>query len=166
MRPELLAVVAKWKGVAEPICETERVPLDLVLAIITHESKGDQWASRFEPMWPERWMWYPREMAEKANISLDTERTLQKTSFGLMQVMGAVAREFGHKGNLMMLIQPEISITYGCKKLHWLMERYHGETDVISAYNQGKPMKTPGGLYGNQKTYVDPVCAYLREIRA
>jgi soluble lytic murein transglycosylase-like protein len=83
-------------------------------------------------------------------------------SWGLMQIMGSVARQYGFKGNLSSLTEPEINIEIGCK--HFVSKYSVEPKDMISAYNAGSPKKTPEGLYVNQG-YVDKVCAAWTRLR-
>lgn len=133
----------------------------LVASIVKVESNGESCATRFEPKWI--YMYYPSQFKENLGISLQTEETHQKTSWGLMQVMGSVARELGYSGHLVRLCNPDEGLDYGCKKLRQLFDRYYDVENVVSAYNQGSPRKTPGGLYFNEK-YVDKVMGYYREL--
>lgn len=144
---------SKIESMAKSIAMFNGVDQDLVIAIIEVESAFDHLAIRYESHY--KWLFKPEEYAVKCRISKDTEEVMQKCSFGLMQVMGAVARELGHERSLLELLQPEISIKYGCLKISELMMRYMSEADVISAYNQGSPAKRDG-KYVNQ-VYVDKV---------
>lgn len=136
---------------------------DVFLAVCMVESSLDPLAIRFEKHY--KWLWFPREHAQLARISYDTEVMLQSCSYGLGQVMGAVVREQGYKGPLQkLLLEPDFATAAAAKHLRKFYERHNSETDAISAYNQGSPRKTPGGLYVNQG-YVDKVCRELREIR-
>lgn len=137
---------------------------NLVLAIISHETNGNPFKTRYEPAW--KYLYFPRECADKLLISVETETVMQSMSWGLMQVMGSVAREKGFSSDLPKLTDPQLGLEYGCMHLKHKLEVYGGnETDAISSYNAGKVIKTDGGLYLNQVTYVDPVCAILRELR-
>lgn len=135
---------------------------DLVWSIVKTESSANTWAVRFEPNY--KWLWYPRETAEKYQITYDTMVILQKCSFGPMQVMGALAYELGFDGLPHMLCQPEIGIEFGCKNLKRLFTKYDNESDVIAAYNAGSPRKTAGGMYQNQQ-YIDKVYSNLLKLR-
>lgn len=143
----------------------ERQGLDpiLVQAIVEHESGGDPFVSRYEPHW--RYLLSPRDYASRLGITGATEEMLQSMSWGLMQIMGSVARELGYDSHLVRLTDVELGLYWGCKKLKLLSRQYGEESDWIAAYNMGSPRKTPGGLYQNQKTYVDPIAARLRELR-
>lgn len=136
----------------------------LVAAIVKVESAGQARSMRFEPGWQ-----YPpvnhRAFASNLGITEQTEAVLQKCSFGLMQVMGAVARELGFTGHLIDLCEPETGLHYGCMKLKKLFERYGSyEPDVIAGYNAGSAIKEPSGMYRNQ-SYVNKVDQALRELR-
>lgn len=116
------------------------------------------WAVRFEPGY--KYFVNPVDFAHRSFISVDTERTLQATSYGLMQVMGGVCREHGYVDDLIKLpSHPEIALTLAVKHLKQKIERY-GLFEAISAYNAGSPRKTPGGMYINQ-VYVDKVHSEL-----
>lgn len=132
----------------------------LILAIIWQESKGETWAFRFEPKFSYRYT--PSVFAKNLGISLDTEIMAQMTSWGLMQVMGCVARECGFDSHLPKLLIPEIGLEYGVKKLSKLLKKYSTVQDVIAAYNGGSPIVI-NGQYRNQH-YVDSVLSHLDEI--
>lgn len=143
--------------------EAFRLDANLIRAIILTESAGDQWAVRYEPT--NHYLNAPRDFASRHGLSLATEEMLQSTSFGLMQILGVRARDLGYMGNLMMLITPDLSTFYGCKNLKKLSERYSTEPEIISAYNAGSVLRTPGGMFRNQKEYVDRVYDQLLKLR-
>lgn len=149
----------------ERAAESFRLDSNLIRAIIMTESSGDPTATRFEKDW--HYFYSPRQFADKLGISFQEEDRNQATSWSLMQIMGAVARELGFTDKLEMLLIPEIGVFYGCKKLKKLFESKMcsgDEEKVISSYNQGSPRMTDGGMYLNQ-IYVDRVYGYLREYR-
>lgn len=72
----------------------------------------------------------------------------QQASWGLMQVMGAVARECGFKGrDFPELCEVELGLEYGCAYLARQARRFqsHGGLDAIAAYNGGSPRRTATG---------------------
>lgn len=142
--------------------ELFRLDANLIRAIISTESSFIPDATRFEPHW--RYHWNVRHFAEKCGITVAEEEEMQATSWGLMQVMGTVARELGFTDVLSELLLPAFGIFYGCKKLRKLSDKYGDEEKVVSAYNQGSPRMTPGGMFMNQQ-YVDKVYSRLRELR-
>lgn len=126
---------------------------DLVSAMITVESSGNPWVTRYEPGWS--YFYRIEKFSELLRITQISERVLQATSFGPLQVMGSVARELGFQGYLTELTIPEIAIKYGCLKFKQCLTRYPEIWDAVSAYNQGSPRKE-GVKYLNQE-HVDKV---------
>lgn len=128
------------------------IPPGLIRAIIEVESGGNTFAMRYEKNYP--WLAKP---FDKFHWHAETEKQAQKTSWGLMQIMGAVARERGFKGSyLSELSKPELGIKFGCKHLKWNYNRYGNWNDAISAFNQGSNRKNEHGEYKNQN-YVNKV---------
>ena len=150
-----------WNLIREH-AEAEKIDPYLVAAIVQTESGGNPWTVRFEPKW--RYFLHVREYADSNLITVKTEEIMQATSWGLMQVMGTVARELGLKDIITRLTDPDVNLSYGCKKLRMLSWNAETESDVIAAYNAGSVRKTPGGMYENQR-YVDKVSELLRELR-
>jgi len=127
-----------------------KLPWELVYAICQVESSLNPLATRHEPHY--RWL-------VGDNDAMDPlERRDQMTSWGLMQVMGAVARELGHRGPLADLLTPATGLFYGCLHLRRFRAKYDLWPDVIAAYNAGSPRRVAGhvGPYINQ-SYVDKV---------
>lgn len=138
------------------------VDADLVHAIIQIESGWNEWAVRFEPNY--KWLDAPVEWALKLGTTPETETILQKTSWGLMQVMGGVARQHGYKRPLTMLLLPKDGLEVGIQHLQSKVRVYGAvEKNVIASYNSGSPIIN-NGVYKNQK-YIDLVSARLRDIR-
>ena len=128
----------------------------IVYGVCRQESALNPLAIRFEPNY--KWLWKPKEVKPQT-CSLDTERALQKMSFGLMQVMGAVFRECGYKGWLTEIIaKPDIQLSYGCKHLAKKIQKYGLERGIL-AYNSGSPRKNSDGAYINQY-YLDNVMKF------
>lgn len=130
----------------------------LVCAMCHHESGG--WrpsAVRYEPAFYDRYI-RPMERVERfgSSISEVTERHLRAMSFGLMQVMGQVAREHGFMGEYLTdLCSPDIGIEYGCRRLRQAFDRRGNETRLaLLDYNGGA-----------NPAYPDFVLRYLDEYR-
>lgn len=121
------------------------LPWALVKAIVHTESSGNPWAYRYEPHY---------KYLVGSNLRV-TEQVGQQTSWGLMQVMGAVAREHGFTGWFPELCQPALGLEYGCRHLKRYADQYGHWHDVIASYNAGSPRKV-GEQYVNQ-SYVDKV---------
>lgn len=143
------------------------LPADFITAIVTVESSFNPWAARFEPAFLAAYVsaavkhWEP--------CSNQTERILRATSFGLMQIMGEDAREFGYEDPfLTTLCEPETGLEYGCRQLAKMKTKYldeFGWDGVIAAYNEGSPRKAADGTWGDQ-AYVDAVNKALTALRA
>lgn len=126
---------------------------NLVSAIVEIESSFNTDAIRYEPKYP--YLLSPDVFAVKHRITVQTEECLQKFSWGLMQIMGAVAREHGYDGPLHRLCRPELSLEFGCLHFAKYLRRYNDIKKAISAYNGG-----PGAIkedgFKNEK-YVNKV---------
>ncbi len=132
------------------------IPRKIVYGVCMKESGMNPFAARFEPNY--RWTLTP-EKTRPAVCSVATETMLQKTSIGVMQVMGAVYRELGFKGWLSELfVNPELQIEYGCKHLGKGIKRY-GLEGGIAVYNGGSPDKDHDGKIDNPE-YVRDVLAF------
>jgi soluble lytic murein transglycosylase-like protein len=142
----------------------KRVDPLLIGAIVSVESSGNAKAVRYESHY--KWLVTPEAFASRNRITEKSERVLQMSSMGLMQIMGANARAYGHLGPLVDLYEPEIGLKYGIEHLTKLIDKYSSINDAISAYNQGSPRKNSKGQYTNQK-YVDKIISrfqYLKDI--
>ena len=126
------------------------LPSALVAAVIQEESRFDPWATRVEPGYINSKrvrraaaIW-TRSHAGNPNVL--TEHNDRSRSFGLMQVMGEVAREQGYTGQyLAQLYLPHESIDQGARLLRRLLSRYRNDTlAAISAYNQGSARRRRG----------------------
>lgn len=134
---------------------------DWVLAIVQTESAGIPSAMRYEDHW--RYLCRPSFYADRLKITEDTEIQLQKFSYGLMQVMGSVAREHGYADSLALLIDPFRALEYGCRQLKALRRRYPTGRDWIASYNAGSPRKKPDGTYVNE-AYVRKVVGFWNDL--
>jgi len=127
----------------------------IVLGIIETESGFNPYSARYESRY--RWLYKPEDFYREYSSSVETEIVFQKTSIGLMQLMGANYRELGYKPPLPKLFEDwESQLLFGIKFFKRLYERYGNISDAVSAYNQGNPAKREDGSYVNQK-YVDTV---------
>ena len=151
------------------------LPIPLLKAIVMTESGGDENALRAEPHYrylvncvtgkPFRVLTAAEIKSETAPSdfpyfpaisSRDTEWLGQQMSWGAMQIMGAVAREYGFKGAFPELAGDE-GIEYACKHLAKLRDRFyvgHGWQGVGAAYNAGSVRFSDGDDFVNQ-IYVD-----------
>lgn len=153
------------------------LPAALLLAMTKVESNGDVYAYRVEP--PYRYLVdvstgrafrkltsaeivseiAPRDFPHFPHSSRDTEWWGQQASWGPLQVMGAVAREYGFSGPFPQLCSTFHGAQYGAQHLSNLRRRFlaaHGWEGVVAAYNAGSPRRQLDGQWENQ-VYVDKV---------
>lgn len=117
---------------------------EIVWGICQVESNFNPYAVRYEPGY--KWLFNPREL-RPINCAFETECAQQRTSYGLMQVMGAVFRELGYRGWLTQIIcDIDTQLEYGCRYLWNLISRY-GFEGGIEAYNAGIPQQGQSGYY-------------------
>jgi soluble lytic murein transglycosylase-like protein len=144
------------------ICEETEIEPEIVMAIATVESGLDPNTVRYEPNW--RYHFQCSRFAKKLNITKETEETLQSISWGLMQVMGTVARELGFTKHLTELTNPVNNVLIALRKLEDLYRIHDSTSHVISAYNQGWPYKTAYNEFVNQ-AYVDKVLEAYKSLK-
>lgn len=148
-------------GLIEDVADEENVPVNLLGAIIQTESSNNRYACRFEPHY--KWLYRTKDNARDNGLTEATETVMQMTSYGLCQIMGAVARELGIKGSLFQLLDEKTNLQYAAKLLKRLAMKYKERDDIIAAYNAGSPIKGLNGVYRNQP-YVDKVNLYISAI--
>jgi soluble lytic murein transglycosylase-like protein len=147
----------------------------VVAGLAAQESSFDTRATRFEPGW-RYWVTtdgVPCGIEEVRGIPIDfngaqehqgvadaREVRHQATSWGLLQVMGGVAREHGFRwADLsVMKLNASLALDFGLKHFTRFMHR-HELVDAISAYNAGE-----GGI-GSNPEYVAKVTAYITVFR-
>jgi len=136
------------------------LPVAILMGVVLTESSGRWTPTRYEPAY--RYVWDcakrspfrkltkeeahsptpPKDFPGQGMVSDSAEEWRnQRTSFGPMQIMGAVARELGFKNDLTTL-GSHIGIKYGMQHFHNLYKRFYakaGIDGVIEAYNRGSP---------------------------
>ncbi len=147
---DLIKIEAKNKGLR----------LDLVMAIVQVESGGNTNAMRYEKSFG--YYTKPEFYSKVQMISLETEKALQRFSYGLMQIIGGTARYLGYEGRLIDLCLPSNGIMWGCHYLANICDEYLDLPDQIAVYNAGRVKKTDSGKYVNQD-YVDKVMALINQ---
>mgnify|MGYP001612763460 CR=1 FL=1 len=129
----------------------------LIAALVLIESGGDTYAwnpepkyryfwnvKRNEPFRPVTWSEVNSKTPPPDFPTLagdrDQEWWAQQASWGLMQVMGAVAREKGFTGPyLTALLEPTRGLEFGCRVLAGLMAWSKGNVEqALAAFNGGK----------------------------
>lgn len=153
---------ASLRALAISLSNSLNVDSNLVCAIVQVESRWNPCAVRFEPTY--KYLENPEIWAVKIGFTVDTETVLQKISWGLLQVMGGVARQLQYQKPLTELCDPEDGLNLGILYLKSKIERYGSdEKSVIAAYNAGSAVVVDG-VYRNQD-YVDRVSEALSQLR-
>ena len=134
---------------------TRNLPEAILLGLVEVESNFNPFAVIYEQHYR-----YTKiiDRLKPKDCSINTEINLQKTSFGLFQIMGGTARYMGFSGWLTRLLMPTINIKYGTLWFSRLYNKYsneYGISGVIAAYNAGNP-RISKGRFVNQ-SYVDKV---------
>lgn len=153
----------------------------LVEALVHVESGGLAWSWNPEPRY--RYFWNVRGQRAFRPLTVeeiareeppadfpclagdrDQEWWGQQASWGLMQVMGAVAREYGFRGGyLTQLCDVAINLDIGCAHLARLLAWSKGNVDAaVAAYNGGK-LENAAPPYRNQ-AYVTRVRSAMKQI--
>ena len=129
MPPSQLLVCARKAAAAQSLDP------GLVCAVIEQESAWNPWAMRFEPTFFKK---YVASLYTNNKVTA-SEAYARGFSWGLMQVMGQVARETGFEGAfLSALCDPEQGLAVGCKVLRRKLDAMDGDTTRgLLAWNGG-----------------------------
>lgn len=122
----------------------------IVKAIIMQESAWNIYAVRAENSY--RWFFNPELYASNNPwINISTEICTQKMSWGLGQIMGALAREQGHNGLMAEILEPYLNIKHICIRIKTLMKTCKSPEEIFACYNGGLGMlKTVSGKFKNE----------------
>jgi soluble lytic murein transglycosylase-like protein len=120
----------------------------LVCAVIEQESAWQTEAIRYEDAFYDRYV-------IPLGIGSATESRARAFSWGLMQVMGQVAREIGFKGKyLSELCVPQVGIEIGCEVLKAKMARAQWDTvQGLLYYNGGGNKHYPAEVLARMSKY-------------
>jgi soluble lytic murein transglycosylase-like protein len=143
LKPEILALV-------EDAARKHGLDFWMLVAQVEKESSGNPNAIRLEATY--RWF-FPRGSTPEGD-----ELEFQRTSWGLLQIMGATARELGYAEpatpwpSSPLKNDPAAALDLGCAYLVRMWRRWGPSwRDALSAYNAGHP--TPE----NFGAYVEPI---------
>ncbi len=127
--PSQLLVLARKAAAAQSLDP------GLVCAVVEQESAWNPWAMRYEPAFFTK---YVASLYTNNKVS-STEAYARGFSWGLMQVMGQVARETGFDALfLSTLCDPEQGLAVGCKVLRKKFDAMAGDTTrALLAWNGG-----------------------------
>ncbi len=120
---------------ARKVAAAQALDPALVCAVVEQESSWNPWAVRYEPLFFTK---YVASLYTNNKISA-TEAYARGFSWGLMQVMGQVAREAGFDALfLSALCDPEQGLAVGCKVLRKKLDAAAGDTTrALLAWNGG-----------------------------
>lgn len=119
---------------------------DLVCAVCEQESSWNPWSIRYEPAF------YTRYVAPQGLPA--TEAYARSFSWGLMQVMGEVAREVGYTGDIPNLCDPATGLEFGCRKLARCLASAEGDSaKALSLYNGGANLQYASQVMARMPTY-------------
>lgn len=176
------ALAALWPQI-EMAARAHKLRPDLVAAVVLQESSANPHAWNPEPKY--RWFWDVRQRKPFRTVSgvelakkfppkdfptiagdPDQEWWAQQASWGLMQVMGAVAREHGCRVPFLPeLTDVDLNLEIGCRHLAGLMKWAEGRMDrALASYNGGRAGNAVPP-YRNAE-YAHKVFAKLATIRA
>lgn len=181
----------------ERAAATHGLDADLVAALVEKESSGNPWA--WNPEAKYRYYWNVRTKAAFRAITVtelaaeyppqdfptlggdaDQEWWGQSASWGLMQIMGAVAREHGFADTyLTRLCDPIVNLDLGCRHLAGLLvymrKHYIGlaggaenriRVSALAAYNGGIVGNKPNDVPVRNRSYALDVIERYTRIRA
>lgn len=124
----------------------------LVCAVVEQESAWNPWAMRFEPAFFTK---YVASLYTNNKVTA-TEAYARGFSWGLMQVMGQVARETGFDSPfLAALCDPEQGLAIGCKVLRRKFDAMAGDTTrALLAWNGGANAGYPAQVLARRPRYL------------
>ena len=138
---------SQFVGLAREIAEAHSLDPALVCAVVEQESAWDPFAIRYEPAFRARYV---------APLGLPTtEEIARSMSWGLMQVMGQVAREHGFSGKfLAALADPTIGLDLGCKALTAKLAAAAGDVSrALEMWNGGANPDYAGSVLARLNRY-------------
>jgi hypothetical protein len=122
-------------AIARKIATQHHLDAEVVCGMCERESTWDPWSIRYEDGFYTR---YIEKMIASHQLTDPTEEHARAFSWGLMQVMGEVAREMGYTGPLAQLCEPATGIEVGCRALaHKIATNQGAIADALQAYNGG-----------------------------
>jgi soluble lytic murein transglycosylase-like protein len=142
---------AELVHLARRIAQQHDLDPALVCAVIEQESAWNPWAMRYEPFFFSRYV-APLYTNNKVSAS---EAYARGFSWGLMQVMGQVARENGFDAPfLSALCDPEQGISIGCRVLGKKLAAAKGDvTRGLLAWNGGGSPSYPAEVLARMPRY-------------
>jgi soluble lytic murein transglycosylase-like protein len=131
----LVSAPSQLTGLARKAAGAQALDPALVCAVVEQESAWNPWAMRYEPAFFTK---YVASLYTNNKVSA-SEAYARGFSWGLMQVMGQVARESGFDALfLSALCDPEQGLAVGCKLLRKKFDVVGADTTrALLAWNGG-----------------------------
>jgi soluble lytic murein transglycosylase-like protein len=128
---------------------------ELVCAVVEQESAWNPWALRYEPAFYAR---YVEPQVARGALRDETEARARAFSWGLMQVMGQVAREHGFAGaSLAALCEPAAGLDVGCRVLAAKIAAAEGNvTRALLLWNGGGNSDYAAAVLARAAKYTAP----------
>ena len=130
-----MSAPSRLVSLAANIAQAHGLDPALVCAVIEQESAWNTWAMRYEPAFFAK---YVASLYTNNKVSA-TEAYARGISWGLMQVMGQVARENSFTDRFLSgLCDPAVGIEFGCRVLYRKFDSAKGDTlQGLLAWNGG-----------------------------
>jgi soluble lytic murein transglycosylase-like protein len=147
-----MAVPPQLVTLARKAAATQQLDPALVCAVVEQESSWNPWAMRYEPAFFAKYV-APLYTNNKVSAS---EAYARGFSWGLMQVMGQVARESGFDALfLSALCDPEQGLAIGCKVLRHKLDAMAGDpVRGLLAWNGGSNPAYPAQVLARRTRYL------------
>jgi len=139
-------------SLARSLAQAHGLDPSLVCAVIEQESSWNPWAMRYEPAFFAK---YVASLYTNNKVSA-SEAYARGFSWGLMQVMGQVARENGFTDHYLSgLCDPSIGMEIGCRVLRKKMDAAKGDTvQGLLLWNGGANPKYPVEVLARRTGYI------------
>jgi soluble lytic murein transglycosylase-like protein len=147
-----MGIPANLLALAHKAAAAQSLDPALVCAVVEQESGWNTWAMRYEPAFFTK---YVAPLYTNNKITA-TEAWARGFSWGLMQVMGQVARESGFDASfLSALCDPENGLAIGCKVLRKKLEAVRGDIpQALQSWNGGSNAAYAAQVLARKQRYV------------
>ena len=139
-------------SLARTTADAHGLDASLVCAVIEQESSWNPWAMRYEPAFFAK---YVASLYTNNKVSA-SEAYARGFSWGLMQVMGQVARENGFTDHYLSgLCDPSTGLEIGCRVLRRKMDAAKGDTvQGLLLWNGGANPNYPVEVLARRTSYI------------
>jgi soluble lytic murein transglycosylase-like protein len=146
----------KIRPIINKIASEVGVDAELLAAVVWQESRGNQYAIRYEPAFFKKYIDGKKLtgfIPPSGLVTETTERMGRAFSYGLCQVMGATARENGFEGPyLAELFDPEVNLYLGATILKKFIDKHESSHKALLAYNGGGNKDYPLEVFQHLET--------------